>query len=243
MPASGVAAELRVGRHHSGQVAGHFHLGHDGDVQAVCIGHHVADVVLCVEIGTVGLASPVAAALQLGVPGVLPHGAHGGQTRVLPDFHAPALVISQVPVEVVHLVERHQAEQLLDFLSGEEVAADVEHETAITETRGIIDADERQGTTLTQARYAGSDMGGQHLAKALECVEDARGCAGVHCDALLGDLQTVALGVSHAVIHPHRHVGPLPGRPLHLQACDAAEFRGKARHLLLLVIVESHRAN
>ena len=193
--AAGVTAELGIGSHGGSQVAGHLDLGHNGDVERLGVGHHVLDFLLRVEVGSVLLVGPVLAVLEVGVPRVAARGGHGGQFGVLLHLDAPALVVRQVPVEMVHLVVGHQAEHLLDFIDREEVAAHVEHEASVGEARRVVDGDERQRVVRRSVLLFEQHVGGQHLLDALQAVEEAHGRRGFERDAGGGDGEFVALVV------------------------------------------------
>src|SRR5690606_31629651 len=67
-----------------------------------------------------------------------------GELRVLPDLHAPALVVGQVPVQDVELVQGHRVDDLLDLVHAPEVARGVHHEAAPGKARRILDAHRRK---------------------------------------------------------------------------------------------------
>ena len=142
--AVGVAAVFGIGGHGGYEVAGHVDFGHDFDVALTSVGHDVAELVLGVEVGAVGLVDPVlGAGVHVGEHAVGGNAADGGELGVLLDFHAPALVIAEVPVEAVHLVVGHEVNHALDVFDGEEVARNVEHEAAVLEAGLVVDGDER----------------------------------------------------------------------------------------------------
>ena len=192
--AVGVATELRIGSHGRNEVARHINLGDNLDVTLLGIGHHVAQFVLRVEVGAVGLVEPVLrAGVHVGKHDIGRNAADRGQFGVFLDFHAPSLVVAEVPVEAVHLIIGHNIEHALHLINGEEVAAHVKHKTAIAKARRIVDADQRKGI-LGDSRIglASHDVGGQQLLDGLEGIVKARGGAGFDADAFGRDIHLIA---------------------------------------------------
>lgn len=81
----------------------------------------------------------------------------------------PALVFGQVPVENVVLVQGQEIDPLLDPRNGVEETGAIEHETAPTETRRVLDSQGGQ-------RYG---FGVEELEKALRAIEKAACGAGL----------------------------------------------------------------
>ena len=60
-----------------------------------------------------------------------------GQAGILLDLNTPALVLCEVPVELIDLEHRDDIDVLLHLIYREEVAAYIDHHTAILEGRLI----------------------------------------------------------------------------------------------------------
>ena len=134
-------------------VAGNIDFGHDIYATLTGEGNYLADIILRVKTTIFPLRIDILRRqLQIGI--VLRHSiahAHGilivgrtpgaalGEQRVFLDFDAPALVVGQVPMELVDLVECQHVEQLHHFFLGEEMARAVEFHASPCETRGVKD--------------------------------------------------------------------------------------------------------
>ena len=104
----------------------------------------------------------------------LPPRADFRELRIFLDLDAPAVVVHQVPVERVHLVQRHGVEQLLDLGLGEEVAAHVEHQPAPAEARIILDRNAGHAPLDAGDLLPLLDLRRQELPERLDALEHAR---------------------------------------------------------------------
>src|SRR6185312_15056221 len=68
-------------------------------------------------------------------------GADLGEPRIFFDLDAPALVFGEMPVEVVHLMQRDEVDIAFYEIHRVEMAADVEMQTAVFETGIVVDGD------------------------------------------------------------------------------------------------------
>ena len=177
----------------------HIDFWHDGDVALLGIGHHVANLVLRVEVRAVGLVNPILLGLiEIREEAVGGDAAHGGELRIFLDFHTPALVVGEVPVEGVHLIIRHDVEHAFHLVDREEVARDVEHEAAIIKTRFVGNGDQRNGVRRNgvlrceRVFFTGHHVGGKQFLHALEGIEEARGGLGLDVDFVGGHGEGVA---------------------------------------------------
>ena len=66
-----------------------------------------------------------------------------GEQRIALDLDAPALILSQVPMETVDFVDGHQVDVTFEVFRAEEVAADVEVHAPVGETGRVLDPGER----------------------------------------------------------------------------------------------------
>ena len=175
MIAARVAAVLGIGGHGSHEMAGHIDFRHNLDVECFGVVHHVAYFFLGVEIGAVGLVYPILrTGVQIGEPRIGRDAAHRSQAGVLLDFHTPALVVAEVPVETVHLVIGHHVEHSFHLLHAEEVARHVEHEATVFKPGLIHDAHHGQAVSRhVGVGHTGHHMGRQHLLDGLESIEQA----------------------------------------------------------------------
>ena len=134
-----VAGILRIGGEDGAAMAGDFDFGDDVDVAGGGVAHDVADLLLGVE-AAVGHGLVRHHRVQR-VPGgsLGPPRAHAGELRILVDLHAPAVVVGEVPVELVDLEERQHVDVLLHEGGVEEVARHVEMGAAVAEARVVGD--------------------------------------------------------------------------------------------------------
>src|SRR4030042_6458263 len=65
------------------------------------------------------------------------------QPVIFRDFNPPALSLSQVPVESVHLVHGQEVDVFLDKLFGKEMAADIKMDAPPDEPGPVFDLDKR----------------------------------------------------------------------------------------------------
>ena len=197
----GVAAEFGVGSHCGHHVTGKVYLGEDFDVARLSIVHHflevflgvvVAAAVLCIveELGAIAGAGERACA----------HGTHFCESGILGHVNAPALVVGQVPVEAVHLIERHHVEHTLHLFLVEEVAGDVHHESAVTKHGLVGDVHKRHGPLGTLHLSAGKELARQELFERLERIEEAGLRRGCHVDAVVAHNECIALGGQGVVV-------------------------------------------
>ena len=119
------AAELGIGGQHGAGVAGNVHLRDDLNAPFQGVGHHLANLRLGV------IAAVVLRFGDISEIGVCPPGAHLGELGVFLDFHTPALIVGQVPVQGVQAAHRGGVDELENILQGHEVAADIQHKTEI----------------------------------------------------------------------------------------------------------------
>lgn len=116
-------------------------------------------------------------------------------------IYAPSLVVGEVPVQAVHVVERHHVDVGFHLVNGEEVAAHVEVDAAVGEARLVGDDRGRQ-----QGRAAAGHDG---LAQRLQTVEDAGLGIAAYLDAVAGDAQRV--GFRTAVVGRQLQQDVAPG--------------------------------
>ena len=178
------ASEPRIGGQRRQSVSGHFDLGNHFDMTLGGVAHDFADVVLRVE-AAVRLA--VVHAFPVFVvasdEGFAAFGADLRQPGIFPDLDAPSLVVGQMPVEFIDLVQGEDVDVGLDVLHREEVAAYVEHGSAVGE-HGFVADD------------AGRDLSvADQLLKAPEPVQYRLRGRCRDCDASFRDFQQILFGV------------------------------------------------
>ncbi|MNU93097.1 hypothetical protein D3C71_830290 [compost metagenome] len=175
---------FRIGGNGGLRMAGNIHFRHHGDVACGGVGDHVADLLLRIETAVqMRRAVRVDARFASGRTTT----ADFGQLRVALDFHAPALVIGEMPMEGVELVRCHGVEQRLDLLDALEVAGRVEHEAAPGKARRVLDAHRREADRV-------GGIAGQQLPQRHRAVEQAAVIAGFDHDAVAVHPQRIGFG-------------------------------------------------
>ena len=177
------AAQPWIGRQRRHGVSRQFDLGDHRD-KAVCgVFHDITNLFLRVE-------SPVGCSVVFGRIGVMaherlpPNRPDPRQLGVFFDLDAPALILGEVPVEAVHLVQGEDVDEFFDLVRGPEIAAGVEHASAVFEERTVFH------------RHDGQDAVAVHdeLAQALQAVEHALRRAAADCDARRRDFEHIRFG-------------------------------------------------
>ena len=111
----------------------HLYLRDDGDIPLRGIFHKITDLFLCV-IPSVGL-SVVDSRSQRAYDGLFPPLSFLCQQRVFLYLQTPTLILGKVPMEPVHLVQRHQVDVPFQEVDVEVMQAAVQMHSTITEPR------------------------------------------------------------------------------------------------------------
>ncbi len=207
-----VASQLGIGCRHLLRMARHLDLGNHLDMPQPGVLHDLADLLLRIE------AAPGARIVRLAVAAVAfppalpvlvgPPRRELRQAGVTVNLDAPSGAVGQVHVQAVELEERHGVDLTLDELHRPEMAAHVDHEAAVGETRRILD---RAAGDLLRASVV------RELQQGLHGVEGARRRPRRHRDPARRDLQPVGLLRGDAArrgVDPNFEIGtPLSGLP------------------------------
>ena len=121
----GEAGKLRVRGDSTHTVTWHLNLRDDRHKAILSIADDLADLILRIE-------ATVATAISFDTPST-----DLGQAGILLDLNTPALVLCEVPVELIDLEHGDDIDVLLHLVYREEVAAYIDHHTAILEGRLI----------------------------------------------------------------------------------------------------------
>ena len=167
-------------------MARHLYLWDYLNVARSCIAYDILDIFLCViatvctwcilmTILTVVIHPPLCPIRLCAIRGFI------GQTRVFLHLHAPSTTIGEVPVEAVELEISHRIKLFLQEVLCPEVARAVNHQTTISETRGILHLYTSYLTILFE------------LAKGLQTIEQAYWSQCLNSDTLWCYLQLITL--------------------------------------------------
>ena len=121
----GEAGKLRVRGDSTHTVTWHLDLRDDRHKAILSIADDLTDLILRIE-------ATIAAAISFDTPST-----DLGKAGILLDLDTPALVIGKVPVKLIDLEHRDDIDVLLHLIYREEVAAYIDHHTAILEGRLI----------------------------------------------------------------------------------------------------------
>ena len=167
-------------------------LGDDVDITFGSIAHNLATVVLGV-VAAIGLTVEHAAVAT--DDGLLSYATFRCQVGKSLHLETPALVVGEMPVELVAAVQGQQVEIALDDVDGEEMTGTVEVHAAIAEAGRIVDG----GIGKQDGRLG---FYRQTLTQGLDATEDALGLGGLDGDAFLVDGEGIGLaGQSVGLIH------------------------------------------
>ena len=178
-----VATQFGIGRHGCHHMTGHIDFGNDFDVAFLGVGDDFAQVVERVEAAATIFRVVVERSFVCRV--VTRHRttanrANSGQFRVFGNLDAPALVVGQVPVETVEFVNRSDIEQFFYLILVEEVAAHVEHKSAIRHQRFVPNFVRTQAPRFVCTQFFSINRRRQHLPQCLKSIKKASEIAGTN---------------------------------------------------------------
>ena len=158
-------AEFRIRHHGCRGMSGHFDFRHHVDMACGGIGDDVAHLLLCVEAADDARLAGLGIDVRLGrvARGHAPR-AHRSELGILFDLQAPGLVIGEMPVQRVHLVQRHPIDELLDVVDRLEIPRGIQHQAAPGETRRVRDGERGHIHADTLRRLGSHDLPQRHAA-------------------------------------------------------------------------------
>ena len=161
--------------------------------------------------------------------GVLTHRTNLGQLGEALDLNAPALIVSEVPMQAVELMNSHNVDICLHLLNREEMARNIEVHTTITKTGCVSYFEARQRPILIGSQLLTINLGGQQLLDSLDSVVETSELARTYLNTLATDRQAVALRLNRCIDHKtetlRRHCCHL--RSLELAAIGLSQLLGK----------------
>ena len=178
-----LADYFRIGYGQGFRMARHVEFGNDFDIACGGISHDLLHFFLRVE-AAITLLSRIEGGLQSLVAAT--PGAYLCQLGIFLDLHAPAVVIGQVPVELVDLMIGQPVDVAQDILLVEERTRDIEHAAAPGETRLVHDF-HTGNLTLPDQHGIGTGnavihLRRKHLQQGLDGIEFTRFRAGTYQD-------------------------------------------------------------
>ena len=127
-------AVFRIGGKGGKHVARKVDFRDDGDSFGSGIAHYLANLILRVEssVSSIFVALP---RIEMAYQGLVPISSHFGQLGIALYLDSPSLIVSEMPVQGVHLMHHHHIDVALDFSQVEEMTCRVEVKSAIREAR------------------------------------------------------------------------------------------------------------
>ena len=193
------AAQMRIASQGSLHVARQIDFRNDVDVTLGGILDEVAELVLGIE---TTMTDGVVEVAIMPNDGTVTVGTNFSQFGILLDFDAPALVVAEVEMELVHVVHGQHVNVNLHRVQRDKMTTGVEVHATIGEIGPI--ADSAAGKLTTDVRELNVEIllwvsketrDGDTLAEGLDAVEHAS-CIGTnHSDLLRGDVDFVGFGL------------------------------------------------
>ncbi len=125
----GCCAEFRISSQCRHAVAGHFNFGQHGNVSVCCVSHNLLYLFLCVVAAMT--CTVVARAGKAANNSTVTPCTNGCEFGIFFYFYTPALVIGQVPMEVIHFMQCNVVDVFFYIAYGKEVAAHIQVHTTI----------------------------------------------------------------------------------------------------------------
>ena len=106
----------------------HIDLGNNSDEALCSVSYNLANLILCVEVGTIRLTLQLKTVYAVCTCNlrILANATDLGELGILLDLDTPALILGDVPVETVHLVHCGCIDYGLNLVNSEEVTANIE---------------------------------------------------------------------------------------------------------------------
>ena len=127
-----------------------------------------------------------------------------------------------MPVQPVHLIDGHHVDDLLDLVHAEEVAAAIDHKSAIAETRFVADGDGGDAPGGLRNGMLSVNLDGEQLVERLDGIEEPRESRCLYHGFGRGDFNGVGLFAQALVQYEQeacglafRHDGVQAGRESH----------------------------
>ena len=208
-----LAAQPRIGGERCDGMPRKLDFGNHRDIAVGGVFHDLADLLLRV-IAAVRRLVILARGVMVADERLPAHRSHARQLGVFFDLDTPALIVGQVPVELVELVHGEDVDILLDLVHRPEMTAGIEHAPAVGEIGFVAD------------RHGGHDAFAvdNQLAQALQAVEDALRRSAAHLDARRSHGERIGLGLQRAV---HRQTDVALGGGFHHPSDDRRDLPGE----------------
>ena len=184
-------SQFGIGRQRRHHVARHVHFGYDRDEAFGRIAHNLLGLFLRVEPAD---GHAVILPRAGGGDSLLAVGTYFGQLGIFLDFDAPALVLGQVPVEVVDVVQGQHVDDFLQIADGEVVAAYVHHKATVAEAWIVLHRAGGQGGQCFTSRD------GQGFVEGLYAIEHGSFCCTFQGNAVFFHLYLITFFVGYVFV-------------------------------------------
>ena len=117
--------------------------------------------------------------------------------RIFLNLYAPALIVSQVPMQAIYLEQRQHIDELLHALHRHKVPTGVQHNATIAETRRIFHTHQRRLPSDAVHLLRALNLSRKELHEGLHTVEESLSGLRRNACALLSHLQSIAFVVRY----------------------------------------------
>ena len=155
------------------------------------ISYDLPNLLLCVKEGSVRFVTTHFSQLHIRVFRTWSSSSNGGQTWVFLYLDTPSLIVSEVPMKVIHLIVRHEIEQSFNLRNAKEVASYVQHEATISKAWTVRNAHARKCEGCLLHLLTGSEGWWQELFNGLESIEKARCSRCLNRNITLRDMELI----------------------------------------------------
>ena len=203
--AIGEATQLWIGCKCSHHVTRHVDFGDDFDVSFGSISHNLAQVIEgVIHAATIFRVVKEPTINAIAHKRAFTTASHLGEFGIFGNLDAPTLVVGQVPVQTIHLVERHDVENALHLVLVEEVTSNVEHISTIRQQRFVFDVKHRDVPLSLRSRLGIESLRHQ-LTQGLQSIEESSTMRSFDYNVFLGHRQSIGFCAHDALVGNQRN--------------------------------------
>ena len=199
----------------------------DGDAALRRVCHDVAHFVLGVEPSVIFRTEVCPVKVNLST---MADRAEFSEAGVFLDFHPPALVFCQMPVEDVFLVDGHYVQTFLDFVDAVEMASNVDENATVGEARGVLDGSARDYEINSTCPLPSIELSREHLPDGLKGIDEAVVGVGGYDDLVFSNVKPVGLVAESRVYEEYNSPAVLSGNNTVSATGNGLEMFGKFRN-------------
>ena len=191
---SSCASKFRICSKSSEHMSWKVNLRNNGNSLGCSIFHHLGDLLLSVpEAFSIRLAIELSAPIDMSHESLLTDGSDLCELRIFLDFHAPSLVVCEMPMKRIHFMDLHQIKNLLHLVDTVEMTSLIKMLSSIFETRSILDLAAWKFPFLVWSSHLAINFCRKHLLHCLDCIVEASEIRCLHLHTASGDLKPISL--------------------------------------------------